>query len=537
MKLIDVLQLNVLQQACVVTDGVGLEREVQWVHVVDHPEPIPWVRSGQLVLTTGYAWPQDPAQQQALVQAFAERGVAGVGFSVPHFLEHVPTPARAAANLVQLPLLEIPWVIPFAQITEEVNRAIVAEQYRVIAQSTAIHNDLTRAALEAESIHDLATTLGRLIGRAVIFEDQDGRVLAHHVIGGGEDALHRATVEQGHRPAEWGALLEQHRFTQVLHTQTYPLHVPAVHALGSTSRVVCPIRIKQEIVGFVWIIDDGPALSNLDLRAVEHAAIIAALHIAHQRALAAVEARLGASFLDSLLEGRFDAHPAALERALILGFNPRGMYRVGMLVLNVAVPLSHEGFLQRERLAERLRRRLQHRNMLPLLSVAQNQILFLLPEHCSGDDIWKTLAEPSVALAVGRLHAGAAGVQRSYNEVRLLLPYLQPGHVHSYDDLLLPRVLKGDVEAQAAFLDTLLNPLRQHKYGDVLIRSLLAFARSGFQLKRTALELSIHPQTLRYLMARAAELGWFDLEQPDTRFRLQLAAHLLSLTYNESQKR
>jgi hypothetical protein len=33
-------------------------RRVGWVHVVDVPEPASWVRPGQLVLTTGYAWPR-----------------------------------------------------------------------------------------------------------------------------------------------------------------------------------------------------------------------------------------------------------------------------------------------------------------------------------------------------------------------------------------------------------------------------------------------------------------------------------------------
>jgi predicted amidohydrolase YtcJ len=48
-------------------------RRVGWVHVVDVPEPAPWVRPGQLVLTTGYAWPRKaPALERAgLALAFS----------------------------------------------------------------------------------------------------------------------------------------------------------------------------------------------------------------------------------------------------------------------------------------------------------------------------------------------------------------------------------------------------------------------------------------------------------------------------------
>lgn len=188
--------------------------------------------------------------------------------------------------------------------------------------------------------------------------------------------------------------------------------------------------------------------------------------------------------------------------------------------------------MQREWLADRLRRRLQQLNVPPLVTISQNQIPFLLPERCSGAEVWKTMAQPNVALALGRLHAGIAGVQHGYREVQALVSHLKPGHVHCYEDLLLPRVLKGDVEAQTTFLKELLDPLRQQKHGDVLINSLLAFARLGFGLKQTAQQLSIHPKTLRYRLERVSELANLDLKEPDTRFKLQLAAHILSLADN-----
>jgi purine catabolism regulator len=90
-------------------------------------------------------------------------------------------------------------------------------------------------------------------------------------------------------------------------------------------------------------------------------------------------------------------------------------------------------------------------------------------------------------------------------------------------------VLLGEPEARAAFLEEMFGRLQRCRNGEMLIETLVAFARSDFRLKRTAQQLHIHPKSLRYRLQRAIELSGIDFDAADTRFRLQLAAHLLSL--------
>jgi len=76
-------------------------------------------------------------------------------------------------------------------------------------------------------------------------------------------------------------------------------------------------------------------------------------------------------------------------------------------------------------------------------------------------------------------------------------------------------------------------PLQQTRNGDVLVETLVEAARHGFQHKKTAEKLSIHPKTLRYRLDKAIEIGGFSLDDEDTRFKIQLAARILSLKYNK----
>ena len=66
----------------------------------------------------------------------------------------------------------------------------------------------------------------------------------------------------------------------------------------------------------------------------------------------------------------------------------------------------------------------------------------------------------------------------------------------------------------------------------MLERVLLAFAQHGFHLRETAEALGIHPNTLRYRLARAVDILHADFEDPETRFRLQLAVRILDFANN-----
>jgi len=187
--------------------------------------------------------------------------------------------------------------------------------------------------------------------------------------------------------------------------------------------------------------------------------------------------------------------------------------------------------MRRERLAERLRQHLRFLSLSPLISVSLNHVCFLFPQRCSEERIWSTLKEDGVSLAMGQAYAGIEGVQRSYREALSLLTYLSPNMFLAYESLLLPRVLMGDKEAQSAFLEKLLGGLKKQRNGEVLCETLLAWAQAGFHLTNVARALNIHPKTLRYRLTRASELEGLDLTDPDTRFRLQLASHLLSLKH------
>lgn len=525
----EALTIASLRDAKVVAGQAGLDRDVQWAHVIDMPDPAPWVRPGQLLLTTGFAWPTQEREVRALIRLLAQRGLAALGLAVPGYLKKFSDAAREEADRLDLPIIEIPFDVPFAQITEELHRMILAEQYKIIERSVQIHQALTRAAAEGSNLGDLARTLGELLLRSVTFEDPDGKLLAYYETGGHDDPVRRQTLADAQSPAHLQEALQSSGLLDEIRASAGPVRVAAMPDIGLAPRVVCPIRLGSELVGLVWIIEGDAKLSELDFRAAEHAALVAAVHVAHQRELATTEARLGyASFL-SLLEAQ-DDDPQAVERARLLGFEPGGRHRVGICVIPQPLPLTRGGFLHRERVATQLTNALRAVGAQPLLTASLNYVTFLLPDGIDADAVWAGLGDDSVVMVVGRLHAGTQGARRSYREAQSLLNYRDSARVRRFEDALVPRVLMGDAGAHEAFVEHMLGPLRARKDGKALEEVLLALARHGFNLKATSESLGIHLNTLRYRLAKALEALRFDLDDPETRFQLQLAARILDFS-------
>ena len=527
----EALAFESLRGARVVAGEHGLGREVRWAHVIDMPDPAPWVRPGQFLLTTGFAWPSQADQQRANIRDLSSSGLAALGLAVPRYVQEFGTAARDEADKRALPLIEIPFDVPFAQITEELHRAIIAEQYVLLQRSEAIHRELTRAAASGTNLNDLAKALGGLIDRSVTFEDPAGKLLAYYEHGTQADAVRRETLEHAQSPAAIQESLQRDGQLERVLASSGPVRIDAKPELGLSARVVCPIRLGDEPIGLVWIMEGETKLSELDNRAAEHAALVAALHVAHQRELSTMESRLGyASFL-SLLEAEED-DAQAVERARLVGFDPDGSHRVGIAVIPEPLPLTREGFLRRERVAGILRHRLQSGRQRPLLTANLNFVAFLVPDGIDVSAMWRALGDGDIVLLLGRAYAGTRGVRRSYKEAQSLLGYRDASKIRRFEDALVPRVLMGDAGAREAFLDDLFGLLKARKGGDAIKAVLLSYARSGFNFRLTAQRLGIHPNTLRYRLNRAMEALSIRLDDPDVRFRLQLAARILDFLHN-----
>lgn len=479
--------------------GGDLHREVLVAHVVDVSEIQRWVNPGTFLLSTGLSWPREPEAQLEFARTLATREPAAVVLATPRYFESFPEVISAELSRHGISSWELPWAVPFVQVVQEVHAAILEEQAQELRRSERLHRALTRAALSG-NLGDVAQTLSEQLGRAVLLVGRDGQPLSPADAG----------VPQG----------------KVLKAA---LNRPGNSARSVAGGLLVPVVLRGQREAGVWV--QGPSADDLTVRAAEQAATVAGLLLLAQQDAETREARLGYAFVDTLLEGRFTSDPTAQERSARLGFDAQGIYRMGLLILNDALPLTPEGFASRERAAQQLREVLTSLGTAPLVSVNLNYVWFLLPEQVTIERVWArlgwaTLPDPPGGLVYGRARHGTQGIAQGRAEVLTLAAFARPGQVRSYAEVLIPRALSGDLEAQADLMNTLLQPLRAARSGEGLVQTMRALCDTGFAQVDAAQRLKIHANTLRYRMERVEALTGRPLGDPQTRALWWLALQL-----------
>jgi purine catabolism regulator len=118
-----------------VAGEANVDRRVRWVHASELEDPTPWLKGGELLLTTGAAVGETSARQRAYVRRLAGAGLAGLGFGLGFAYERVPRAVTTTAEQLGFPVFEVPYPVPFIAITEAVFTRLLAEQYDVLQRA------------------------------------------------------------------------------------------------------------------------------------------------------------------------------------------------------------------------------------------------------------------------------------------------------------------------------------------------------------------------------------------------------------------
>jgi purine catabolism regulator len=490
----------------------NIGRPVRWVHASELEDPTPWLKGGELLLTTGASVGATPARQRAYVKRLAAAGLAGLGFGLGFSHDRVPKAVVTTAEQFGFPVFEVPYPVPFIAITEAVFSRVVAEQYDVLQRAVDAEQTLTRSAMDGEGLEGIAAALARAIGGWALLLDLHGMPLA--------------TTSQAARqrqPRIWEELkVSRPEGTGFSVTIVDRGHHVWVQPVGAQGRVEAFLAVGKP---------DSP--TQLDRIVTAHALSLFAIELAKSRAVAEAERRLQGDFFDALAAG---AMPAA-EMA-------RGLARFGFGKAANVVVLSLEGGEPGD-LAYAAEDELSRADAAYLISRHDGGVHVLVTEDPGRDldDLRKRIEERLGAYV--RLGAGGAvepaETSRGLREARYALQVcrLEGWGSAGFDDLGTYRLLLSMAEPDAlrAFADAMLAPLDAYDrdHGGELQASLRAFLQHNARWETAAAELFVHRHTLRYRMRKVEELTGRDLSSSFDRMEFWLALRARELLQAQAE--
>jgi hypothetical protein len=393
-----------------------------------------------------------------------------------------------------------------------------------------------RGAVTDLPVHDelfaLAEGCAALLDAPVTIEDTQSRVLAYSSRQDVADPIRVSTIVGRRVPEAVLASLRGRGVFRRLARSAEPFYVPAAPDGTLRPRLVIPVRAGSEWLGSIWAVVEEPPDPDV-LASLAQTASVVALHLLRLRSQTDLARRLTADRLRLVLSGDL----AGADEWL-----PPGPWRVVALDAGPTVG-DPQGNLD---LWESAFRRSSPRRLL--IALVDDAALALVqdapgPDGPTGPGSWPWLRElaeevavehPGACAAAGGLVSRPRGLSRSRTEAlevrRILTAGRLPGPAATVELAWAP--VTADRAVSAIRPGALLGPIREIQTHDIehgtdYARTLAAWLDHPDDPRRAADRLHVHPNTLRYRMARLAEVVELDLGDPETRLALRLQLRAL----------
>jgi hypothetical protein len=377
-----------------------------------------------------------------------------------------------------------------------------------------------------QQLQVIAEQLAGALERSVIIDDATLRPVAVTAQTGLVDASRVEAVLQRRTSARHRQMLTERGIFKARE----PVSIPAPEP-GSLPRLCLPLVHRDQLLGFLWLIDEPPLTATQIERA--EAAAAQATRLLHQRAARqAAEFGTFAALADALLQHDERDRAAAARKltgeAALTGPPPYALALIRYLADTPAGDLL--------RVAGDLRRRAAPGSFV-LATPGQHELVAITTQDATGPMRDSVRAWPGPPLVIGTAGAAAAleavhselDNARYAAEVAVAVPAFGRaadwGQLHSYavfqhmprDQAALEQICPGI---------TALLTERTGMY-EATIR---AYLDCGANAQRAAELLHIHRTTLYWRLARVTDLLAVDLSRGDDRLKLHLALKLAELT-------
>ena len=524
LPLTEVLALPVLDGAQLIAGAAGRHRAVTRVNVMEVPDVLPYVRAGELLVTTGYAVRDEPDRLAGLVRELHLRGVAALGIKLGRYVDELPAGVRSVADELGFPVVRLADTVGYDELLAGVLTAVLDHQADRLQRSQEVHRALLQVVLQGGGLPEVASALAGILDVSVQVRSTTGAVVA----------------------------------------QAGP---PNAGAPGGADRAEVPVVAGSADLGTVVATSAGRPLGELDVQALQHAATVCALVLARQQAVAAVDARYRADFLRDVLLNRAGGPERTVPHARGLGWDldrrlvvvvvepdpPAagervGGERAGAERVGGRAASGRPGVPSRpdiERLAAAWTSAVRTRDPEAAVAGFSTEVVAVL--GCPDDDAERRVNDlvaavraevprPTAGVAFGRPADGVRGLPAAYEQARKALRVGRqvhgPAAVTSFDRLGVHRLLSlvpDPAELRAFERETLRELAADTPEAADLRQTLQVLLDTNLNVAQAARALHFHYNTLRYRITKLERVVGRFTQDPTLRLDLALALRVVQM--------
>jgi len=519
----DLLQLGSMSGARLLAGAAGLTNQVSRTNVVEAGDLSAWAESGDVLLSSGYAFRNNLESLLDQIPELHKMGVAALCLKPGRSGQQLPDSVVTQAETLGFPLLELPMAAVFANIVQESMEEILAKKvlsFREIQDTTeALLNDMWRSDRPENALQVVENAFHNPV---LIFDNENNLIITpktrEFLANDTQEELIRQLYHR--RP--------QDSFTLRSNDRTITAHFLDV---GSNDGI------------YIILLEYYAPLRHIDkiiLRQIGHSLV---LEMKNALAVQKIRRKYKRQFVEDLLCGRLDGDAVnicvtAQTDGYCLNMNAR--YRV--IVLNLNLANRNSAFTEQDvsiirhiirNLATDILFNVQQRKLILIMEddrdwSAMLQNLFLLSQKLN-----YVMDKGEMAFCISdpcALEEISAGYQQALKISDISQHCGIREQVITCDKLgvlyLLSMLPKSD--AVTRYKSQFLSPLKEYdaKHNSNLLETLRIYLETNCNKQLTAGLMHTHYNTVVYRIARAEALLNLDLNDAETQFQLRIAFKL-----------
>lgn len=296
----DLFILEGMEEATVLAGHRGLTRPVQFVNISDAPDIIEFSDENHLLLTTAYAFKDDPQKLCDLIRQMNALNCSGLIIKLKRFLIELPEEVRLLANELSFPIIDLPMEYTLGEVSYHILNFLNNHKAEQLYYALHVHNEFSDMLIKGFSLPSIVEQLGYFLKRPVLLLNHRGEKLAY-----GHD-FRKASMKQ----AETEIIMKIRENLAAAREGT-SFNIPS--DLDKTIKTF-PIQTQRQHPSILVIIDAQSLPYPSSQLAIEQACNVISFTLIKEQAIEENARLYKNNFFADLIEGRINSENEILSR-------------------------------------------------------------------------------------------------------------------------------------------------------------------------------------------------------------------------------
>lgn len=518
----EAMRITPLKKAIVLAGKRNLDREIRNVNIVEVPDTVRWMRGGEILFSSGFAFSGDGQRGVALLATLKSHDISALVLKPGAYMGKVPQEMIEYAENIDFPLLEVPEDMPFNDCVESICALLISE--KLIEQSikpTYYATENGHAVITGQ-FRNICELLADKLENKVLFLSDTGEVIAEF-----EPRNQEVKAQEEEQSSD------KEKKGTVQRTIT---HWKEKHRLEE-------VRMDGQIQGYLAVEEKTEPLSEAQESLLEYTAALAATEMQDEQHYMEQKKRYGSILLNDLVTRNYGEMLVLKNRCEMAEFHTECPYLAFAMTLmaNDAAPTDYAKLnRKRAEIYNRLERDATRQKLTVLLTEVQEMTVGILNVH-EGEDAeqaGKQFLEEFLqemkpkgilpVIGISSQNKGAENVadaiEQAQEALKISIRLELEKNMVSLKELGVYRLLAElkDSKAMEEFCEEQLAPILAASNADELLRTLEDYYDNVCNLRKTSENLFLHKNSVKYRLSKISQLLGQDIMDPDVCMNLRL---------------